>query len=496
MKGSFLKGAIVGFVCAALGGATVALAGSGINGVFNLGVSNSVDAKTTLTGASPGIQLQVTNTSAAAGTSGLAVNSASGATTGVFTNSGGGPAGGFFVNAGVKPFTVNSQAKVGNLNADLLDGLDSPALQKRVTGTCAAGSAVRVVNDSGTVSCQAVGTGGGGWSLAGNAGTSPGANFLGTTDAHALVVKTNGNEALRVTSSGNVGIGTASPLTRFEVDSQVRGILGVHTAATGIDPGVGGASASTDSDAVGVLGQVTAAGATGTGVLGKVTAPGATGNGVQGIGGLNGGSFFTALEGGTGVVGQANNGSSAYGLWGISSSGYAGVFSGKVLITGDLNVVGTKNFRIDDPLDPANKYLVHAALESNEALDVYSGNVTTDGSGLATVQLPEWFERINTDFRYQLTIVGTRGWNARISEEIEDNQFTIQTDQPDVQVSWQVTAQRNDPYMRAHPFQAEQTKTGLEQGKYVTPQAYGQPASASIEKRPPVPQPPAAPSTP
>jgi hypothetical protein len=118
---------------------------------------------------------------------------------------------------------------------------------------------------------------------------------------------------------------------------------------------------------------------------------------------------------------------------------------------------------------------------------LYSGNTTTDTKGLATVQLPAWFDKINTDFRYQLTIIGTRGWNARVSQEIKDNQFTIQTDQPNVQVSWQVTAKRNDPYMRAHPFQAEQPKTGEEQGKYVTPQAYGQPASASIIKTPPAP---------
>jgi hypothetical protein len=37
MSGSFLKGAVVGLVCALLGGATVALAGSGVGGVFNLG---------------------------------------------------------------------------------------------------------------------------------------------------------------------------------------------------------------------------------------------------------------------------------------------------------------------------------------------------------------------------------------------------------------------------------------------------------------------------
>ena len=118
MGRSFLKGAVVGLVSAVLGGATVALAGSGINGVFNLGVSNSVDAKTTLTGASPGIQLQVTNTNPA-GRNGLAVNSASsGYPTGSFTNTGRGAAGAFSVNSGVAPFTVNSTTKVANLNAD------------------------------------------------------------------------------------------------------------------------------------------------------------------------------------------------------------------------------------------------------------------------------------------------------------------------------------------------------------------------------------------
>jgi hypothetical protein len=430
MRGGFLKGALVGFVCAVLGGATVALAGSGIGGVFNLGVSNSVDAKTTLTGASPATQLQVTNTSAAAGTSGLAVNSGSGAMTAVFTNTGGGPAGGFFVNAGVKPFTVNSSTKVGNLNADLLDGLDSPALQKRVTGTCAAGSAVRVVSANGSVSCQAVGTGSGGWSLTGNAGTSPGANFLGTADAHDLVVKTNGSEALRVTQTGDVGIGTTTPSAKL------------HSH-----------------------------------------------------GGFNAGWFFSTGANGNGLIAEADSGANAYGLYALSNEGYAGTFAGKVQITGNLsvggtlNVSGTKNFRIDDPLDPANKYLVHASIESDQALDVYTGNVTTDRSGLATVQLPEWFDRINTDFRYQLTIVGSRGWNARVGKEIADNRFTIETDEPNVQVSWQVTARRNDPYLREHPFQAEQAKTGLEQGRYVDPEAYGRPASDGIGALKPTPRP-------
>src|ERR1044072_5893200 len=40
-------------------------------------------------------------------------------------NSGGKPAASFTTKAGVSPFTVNRTAKVANLNADLLDGIDA-----------------------------------------------------------------------------------------------------------------------------------------------------------------------------------------------------------------------------------------------------------------------------------------------------------------------------------------------------------------------------------
>lgn len=132
------------------------LAGSGRGAAFNLGVTNTVSGYLTkLSGAYAGPMLQVVNTSTEAAARALRLDSAS-ATQGAayLRNSGGGPAANFVVNAGKAAFTVNSATKIANLNADQLDGLDSTALQRRVTGTCAPGSMVKAVNANGTVLCE------------------------------------------------------------------------------------------------------------------------------------------------------------------------------------------------------------------------------------------------------------------------------------------------------------------------------------------------------
>jgi hypothetical protein len=172
---------------------------------------------------------------------------------------------------------------------------------------------------------------------------------------------------------------------------------------------------------------------------------------------------------------------------------YAGVFSGPVQIscsaatcntTNALQVVGNfaatmKTFKIDHPLDPANKYLNHISVESPDMKNIYDGVITTDANGLATVVLPDYFEALNQDFRYQLTVMGTFA-QAIVKDEIANNRFTIQTDKPNVKVSWQVTGIRHDAYAEAYPIPVEEDKPPSEQGRYLSPELFGQPQSHSI----------------
>lgn len=55
------------------------------------------------------------------------------------------------------------------------------------------------------------------WSLLGNTGTTPGTNFLGTTDSKAFVIKTNNIERMRITNAGRIGIGINNPAVSLHV---------------------------------------------------------------------------------------------------------------------------------------------------------------------------------------------------------------------------------------------------------------------------------------
>jgi len=168
---------------------------------------------------------------------------------------------------------------------------------------------------------------------------------------------------------------------------------------------------------------------------------------------------------------------------GNNSNGFSADFQGQVEINGALVVYGSKDFRIDHPLDPTNKYLYHASIESSEVLNQYSGNVVLDDKGEARVGFPEWFAAINVDFRYQLTAVGAPGPNLYIAEKIKDLSFRIAGGTPGAEVSWQVTARRNDAYMKAHPFVVEKDKPEDTRGYYTDPSLYGAPKEQGISSR-------------
>jgi hypothetical protein len=211
------------------------------------------------------------------------------------------------------------------------------------------------------------------------------------------------------------------------------------------------------------------------------------GTGVQGYGGngdpssstssgSEGGVFYGGggtEYGGDGIFAVAGEGAEEKGI-----TGYAGYFEGDVWVSGELNAAA-KDFKIDHPLDPANKYLFHASVESSEMMNIYTGNVTTDAQGEAVVALPDWFEAVNTDFRYQLTVIGQFA-QAIVSSEVTKHQFSVRTDKPNVKVSWQITGVRHDAYAKAHPLIVEQQKNARERGRYIHPELYGAPEEQSV----------------
>jgi hypothetical protein len=273
--------------------------------------------------------------------------------------------------------------------------------------------------------------------------------------------------------TGAVDDGNAINGAEALVDVTNTAVTGAGIIARGNSFGVVGLS-----DSVAVLGR--GGDRTGSGFRGGTGVSGAGGAAADGIGGIGvvargGEGSGAGNAGGIGI--DAEGGAGANG----ATNGLAGKFTGDVLIDGNLNVLGTKNFKIDHPLDPENKYLYHAAIESSEVLNIYSGNVRLDATGAATVKLPEWFEALNKDFRYSLTPIGAPAQGLYIAEEVSNSRFKIAGGLPGAKVSWQVTGVRSDAALRLHPFKVEEDKPERERGRYLNSAAYGQTNERSVE---------------
>ena len=286
-----------------------------------------------------------------------------------------------------------------------------------------------------------------------------------TGQPKALAALTYAPSGTAVHATGNTGgIGVRAQTTGAgpAIVAENLGTTGLATALRA----VGGSPNGTTSvfEATGGVGawaiEARTSGSTGLGVYAKV----------------DNASAGTAAAAVLGEVNSAN----AVAIRGVNSvsGGLAGRFEGNVNVVGTLSAT-TKLFRIDHPLDPANRYLQHIAIESDEMANLYSGNVVTDAKGYARVDLPAWFEALNGDFRYQLTVIGSFA-RAMVAEEVAGNRFAIRTDEPNTKVSWQVTGIRQDAWAERNRIPVELDKTEAERGKFLHPEAHGAPADKRI----------------
>jgi trimeric autotransporter adhesin len=324
--------------------------------------------------------------------------------------------------------------------------------------------------------------------------TSFSGNGAALTNVNAAKLGGLGAGAFAQLAANNTFTGSQQLFNKFVIVGPITSFTEGQLAAGASDAfqvafGAAGFTVPSGSNENGTDGIVTFGG---SGDVSSGFATGGVGISAEGGGGFNGAAGVSGLGGGGGPCcigsvdgdggffeGGSNSLNAGDGVFGLTGSGFAGNFSGSINVSNQI-FAAVKDFRIDHPLDPANKYLTHASVESSEMMNIYTGNVTTDTNGEATVSFPDWFEVLNTDFRYQLTVIGQFA-QAIISRKIANHQFSIRTNVPNVEVSWQVTGVRQDRFAKAHPLVVEAEKESRVKGFYIHPELYGAPEEKQIE---------------
>ena len=355
----------------------------------------------------------------------------------------------------------------GNLGITDLTGTSTIWLEGNVN--VSSNLAVTGTSSGSTLNADALGANAGGPTPgllfgAGGSGEGIASNRTIGYTKYGLDFYTNYTSRMSVFNSGQVSIGTQIPSAQLAVLSSSNSHAAIYAQS---------------ADAVGGSGQDGADGEDVYGSSGDTTSGSTSfgGSGVIAYGGGGGGG--TGGTGGAGAVFQGGNGMyGGFGIVGISGNttggGFdqeAGYFVGDVYATGQINS-GEAAVKIDHPLDPASKYLSHSAVVSSDMKTMYDGTVTTDASGQAIVELPDWFEALNRDFRYQLTVIGQFA-QAIVATKVANHQFAIRTDKPNVEVSWQVTGIRQDAWANTHRTPVELDKPDGEKGFYLHPELYG-----------------------
>lgn len=270
---------------------------------------------------------------------------------------------------------------------------------------------------------------------------------------------------------GQTGSATNAGVYGFNTSATGNGVWGFSATGTGTygQSGTGVGLRGYSESGIGIYGTANAT--NGVGIKGEVSV---VGTAVQAINNATSGFADGLLA--------VTKSQSAVGIWArnlATNGGTAGRFDGAVAINGNLTK-SSGSFKIDHPLDPANKYLYHSFVESPDMMNIYNGNVTTDAGGEAEITMPEWFDALNSDFRYQLTVIGTFA-QVIVAEEIKDNRFKIRTSLPNVKVSWQVTGVRQDAWAKKNRIPVEEAKPEPERGTYLHPELFNQSKEKSVE---------------
>jgi hypothetical protein len=336
--------------------------------------------------------------------------------------------------------------------------------------------------------------------LGNNTGSGAGVQGVSTGGGFGVIGKSNrtGVQGICTGSVGN-GVWGSSPSDAgvFGSTSTGRGLYGNATGSGGVgvfgqsSAGNGVEGSSPGGTAVyghGILGVFGQGNQGGSGVYGNSS----TGAGVFGQSGSSDAVYGTSTNGtgvhgvgsGFGMVAEGSSyGIAAYGSVGIyakptTGNTIAGLFDGNVQINGSLTK-SSGSFKIDHPLDPANKYLYHSFVESPDMKNIYDGTVTLDEKGEAVVPMPDYFSALNQDFRYQLTAIGAPAPNLYVAQKMTDNQFKVAGGKPGMEVSWQVTGVRHDAYARDHRIAVEEDK-GKERGLYLYPAGFNEPKGKAV----------------
>jgi hypothetical protein len=181
--------------------------------------------------------------------------------------------------------------------------------------------------------------------------------------------------------------------------------------------------------------------------------------GVQGRCGNGAGDGSTAVHGqaggqdGTGVIGAAHIGSNAFGVWGSSSSGFAGVFDGRVSVNGNLTVTGTKSAAVR-MADGSTRLLY--AIESPENWFEDFGFGRLEG-GRARVDLDETFASAIDGGPYHVFLTQYDAHDGLYVADRSESGFEVRSAGSgggEGEFSYRVTAKRKDTaQMRFEPVE-------------------------------------------